>query len=74
MAKIDEIWDLIESVSEGFPSYSSALRKKMATRAKNRKLGMTTALKPIDKFQNNFMEMFSHDPIPKLLKRFRSTE
>ena len=25
---LDEIWDLIESVSEGFPSYSSILSKQ----------------------------------------------
>ena len=52
---LDEILNLIESVSEDFPSYScsndSAMLNKMATRAINRnKLLMTSSDKSVDRF------------------------
>ena len=46
---------------------------KMAARAKNRKTRKTTSsLKPMGRFQNNFTDIYLDDPLPKLLKWFRS--
>ena len=54
----------------------SALLNKMAARAKNRKnlLKQTSSRRPMAQIQNNFLEMFLGDPLPKLLKLFRSAE